>query len=154
MWSEQTNNSPNDQQVSSLLPCVVSTICCSVVSAEWSVRTVCKCSILSAWSSIVGFRLASSVDRLLMRSSSCQKNIWVSVISRGGLKILILYIYKIINITMGKYFNESKSPASNPYLTFTFSIISKNTHSTLQYSTCHSLSIPSNVFGWILLLHQ
>lgn len=35
-------------------------------------RAVCKCWILSACSSIVGFRFASSVDRLLMRSSNCQ----------------------------------------------------------------------------------
>lgn len=85
-----------------------------------------------------------------MRSSSCQKNIWVLVISSGGLNILILYICKIINITMGKYFNTSKSPASNtlPLLKKnSVSIISKSTHSAVQYSACHRLVITSNVFG-------
>lgn len=56
---------PNHQQASSAPA--------NACYTDTSVRTVCKCRILSAWSSIVGFLVASSADSLPMRSSNCQQ---------------------------------------------------------------------------------
>lgn len=58
--------------------------------------TVCKCWILSACSSITGFRLARSVESLWMRSSNCQyQKTWIVTQVKSHSELVVWYDFPL-----------------------------------------------------------